>query len=123
MSLETWKQKYYKVHASIVPKEDALEHSILKWEGLHPSILLEHGIARERHELSCGDEKVFWIAGYSCALCENHLHDDCATCPISLATGWDCMRAYREFIEDGDTGPMMNALLFTKKHFEIKEVK
>lgn len=34
MSLKTWKLEFYPVEASTVSKEDALDHSLRKWEGL-----------------------------------------------------------------------------------------
>lgn len=44
MSLETWKEEFYKIPAEECIKEQALDHSITKWEGLRPENLQKHGL-------------------------------------------------------------------------------
>ena len=94
MSIETWKQEFYAVEASVAGKStdvEMLEHSIKKWEGLQTENL-------ERHELRVNYTRIvdvggvnFHINSESCALCSKHLFssrdDSCASCPLSKVRG------------------------------------
>jgi hypothetical protein len=95
MSLKTWIAKYYPVPADQVKTtEDAVKHSILKWEGLRDQnlevnecTLLFHAVGDEHDP---HDQLV--LSSSTCALC--HLHEDghnsCPDCPLSKLRGMRC---------------------------------
>jgi len=94
MSIETWKQEFYAVEASVVGNDTdvvLLEHSIKKWEGLQTENL-------ERHELRVDCARIvdvggvnFYINSESCALCRKCLffneQASCAPCPLYKVRG------------------------------------
>jgi hypothetical protein len=103
MSLKTWMEEFYPVEASETHEEEALSHSLQKWEGLRQASLDKHGC----HLSSMGsvtDDEVHFLAidASSCALCEHHYNEPtedaydydgnpnferCSTCPLALARG------------------------------------
>lgn len=44
MSIQSWIDEFYPVTAEECLPDDALEHSIKKWEGLQPDALERHGL-------------------------------------------------------------------------------
>lgn len=70
MSLETWKTEFYPIEAKDVPAEQAIAHSLQKWEGLLPENI-------KKHEVQSTGWKVFdsekaesiTIGAETCALC------------------------------------------------------
>lgn len=84
MSIESWKAEFYPVEAKDVPKEQAVQHSIKKFEGLREENLKRHGVYNSLNYLTDGYEK-FYFNGDNCALCEYHnaLSDgSCETCTL-----------------------------------------
>jgi hypothetical protein len=89
-TLESWKKRYYPIAAKDCPEEDALEHSIQKWEGLRQGVLQEYGLHRDASGLSLtvadslGNKLA--INDQTCALCyhytENNEEIDCLRCPL-----------------------------------------
>lgn len=136
MSYETWRQKFYPVEAKDCREGDAVAHSLLKWEGLRPDALDDHGLEVrvsiftptifEVHEDVVRDGVVvrnkhpaLEIDGISCALCVHHAETGCPNCPIVLATGKACDRwsedddetpVYMHFKETNDPEPMIHVL-------------
>lgn len=91
MSLKSWLEEFYPVPASEVSKEDALEHSIQKWNGLLPENLAKHQVAYRWEEVqSWNENELFYplsISSTSCALCQ-HWYDEnkgCPECPLVKA--------------------------------------
>jgi len=104
MSIESWKAEFYPVEARSCPEDQAIAHSLKKWDGLREENLHKHelqpnkstDIVAIRHEL--GAENIFYIHSSSCALCEHFyapegLDEDedgeeppmCNTCPLAIA--------------------------------------
>ena len=77
MSKETWIAEFYPIPADKVPAEDALDHSIRKWEGALAKNLEKHGL--ERPPIGFYDD--------SCALCVHHIEWCCLDCPLFIARG------------------------------------
>lgn len=131
MSLKSWERQYYKKPACECTKEEAVQHSILKWTGLIGSNLKRHGLKRltwYRYG-ACGatiEDKLRnrFIAGIStCALCF-HYHPYCLDCPLSrVRGGWQCCTKlpketrspYDRFIKNGAVKPMLQYLVKAKK--------
>lgn len=93
MSLATWKAEFYPVEAKDVKPEDALDHSIRKWEGLRVQSLRKHGLKKENHGLATamGDRSgcLFLPASQNCALCAHYKGADrkCQGCPLAQSRG------------------------------------
>ena len=111
MSIETWKIKHYPVEACDCPEDKALPHSHLKWTGLRPEVLDEHGLYKRDGNYCVfekGTDKKFSIDGDTCALCESYNDwGDCPDCPLPVA---DCDKAYRAWLIKGDPEPMIKLL-------------
>ncbi len=96
----TWKEKFYPVPAKdCVSVIEALDHSILKWEGL--GLLEEYG-------------SDFNLAG-TCALCM--VTTNCKMCPIFDFNSRGCIDEYADFINYDDVEPMQKLLKQTKEHY------
>jgi len=135
VSLETWKEEYYPVPASAVSREDALDHSIRKWEGLRPENLKRHGLRRaeitrrtivEKDSLEGLD-----IDAGSCALCHHYEESGkCPECPLYLVRGARCdtwvresaLSPYQSWMRTGSPVAMLE-LLDAAKAAQSKEVK
>lgn len=95
MSLESWKEEFYPVEASKCSREEALNHSLLKWSGLKKENLDKHGLTFLMGDILYGDLRtgqLFQIDASTCALCYHHRCENedeelCATCPLSIARG------------------------------------
>jgi len=74
VSLETWKAEFYPKAAADTTPEEALAHSIRKWEGLRADALARHGVT-QRGSWLCGEELElsFIVACSSCALCYHYM--------------------------------------------------
>ena len=86
MSKETWLKEHYAVPAELVEPENALAHSLRKWQGLAELELAHHGL----------DRPPITVDSSTCALCV-HFHDrqdeeeeECDNCPIVRVTGQPC---------------------------------
>ena len=90
MSLKTWKKEFYPVPASKVSKENAVAHSLKKWQGLTKTNLKKHSVIHDVDHNKITDGKDFLgIEASSCALCCHHYESGpgCPTCPLSIARG------------------------------------
>lgn len=126
MSLKTWKAEFYPIPANETPKEDALDHSIRKWEGLQPDALEKHGLALKRGSIQEFSEQQLYhhVNGADCALCVHYfdkkaLHDDyCLQCPIVKHTKRTCCEGWENpwsiFVK-GNATPMLELLYRVKK--------
>lgn len=99
MSLESWKAEFYPVEASAVPADQAVAHSLRKWEGLTQANLLAHEVECDLYGVI--DIKPLArhgrvpIDSQSCALChrfyDESLSDSaCSYCPLSKARDCAC---------------------------------
>lgn len=125
-ALTRWKQAYYPVPANEVPEADALEHSLIKWQGLRKSVLDEYGLKVDEGVLSDSNSDVdneFSIDSSSCALCQHYLNRGCEGCPLFEIRGqarcdyWtdeetdeDRRPPYGEFTDQGNPEPMIRLL-------------
>ena len=113
MSLETWKAEFYPVNAFETTQQNALDHSIKKWEGLTPENTKKHRVVFNGDYLAPTratkkDETTnFPIDWSTCALCrfyllgsneDNHYGGECMTCPITTVTGETCEDTYDQFL-------------------------
>lgn len=127
MGLKEWKDKYYPIPAKKVPLEQALDHSIQKWEGLQLNVLKEYELKQVRYHI-CGIGGTTTINGDTCALCFHHtqLEDDidCSTCPLAISrNGYPCdermpneeISPYHAFTEHENAKPMLDALKLAKR--------
>lgn len=120
MSLETWKKEFYaeesdQIVARRAPDVELLDHSLRKWSGALPEALERHGLRYRRHAISEPDgDGELTFDGESCALCEAYYNgptndrEECERCPIVLATGESCIRAYVASLDDAE--PMTKLL-------------
>lgn len=132
MSLEIWKAKYYPAPAAEVSKEDALEHSIRKWQGLKATILKRHGLKYKWTSKSIVDAQgnKLIISISSCALCLHFAKGpgSCPECPLAIArSGVSCdyttneellskkYNPWQEWILNNNHLPMLNWLLKLRK--------
>lgn len=88
MSVESWKREFYPVDATQVAKEDALAHSLKKWEGLMKENLERHGVELCYRGIRDKDGEHFNVDKSTCALCFHHDKGfGCPTCPLSIMRG------------------------------------
>lgn len=100
MSYETWRAEFYPIDAERCPKDQAIQHSLRKWEGLRPENLERHGLTlTDLHSVAENGDTKLGIDSESCALCihyhlyeyerEVELEDDeyCLTCPLAIVRG------------------------------------
>lgn len=94
-----WLEKYYPVKPnSLMTQEEALNHSLKKWEGLDCSTLSEYRLTKMANTIYEGDKKVISINGETCALCvlyydtttQDGEYDICGECPLRIKTGFVC---------------------------------
>jgi hypothetical protein len=109
MSIETWIKEYYPVTAKATPAEDAVAHSIRKWEGLQPDALRKHGVHWVKlYSLKDSEGHSFYI-GDTCALCERFQEAGtvlaCVKCPLFIHRGAECSNETPEEIEAGLGSP------------------
>lgn len=95
MSLETWKAEFYPTEAKDCPAEQAITHSLRKWEGLLSENLAKHELAGGGCTNISSGASSLRIDAESCALCVHHFMDDneadiCPTCPLSEYNGTRC---------------------------------
>ncbi|TXH54255.1 MAG: hypothetical protein E6Q97_11375 [Desulfurellales bacterium] len=121
MSLASWKEEFYPVRAIECKKEQALDHSILKWTGLLPENLKKHGVFLQNQYLKDfkDPDNLLAIDGSSCALCVWHYAEGwCVVegaCPIYLATRRECGKEYGLFAREAQVLPMLNLLQQVKE--------
>ncbi len=89
MSFNTWKAEYYPVDAHDTHVDDALAHSIRKWDGFMPQALKKHDGHVDGYYggyIRFADN-VLIVDGSTCALCVHHLQHACRTCPLAQVRG------------------------------------
>jgi hypothetical protein len=134
MTAKTWIAEFYPIKAEEItehpsPKrpsgEDglkALDHSILKWEGLHHDNLKRHGLdPADLWRTGTGplwSEQGFSVGASSCALCYM-VDEECSVCPFTLTIGRRCTSKqllgvhspWSFWSNAGNPDPMLTALL------------
>ena len=126
MSIATWMDEFYPVAARKVLKEESLQHSLRKWEGLLDENLARHGLEKGAYGVITDGRVSFDVDSTSCALCYHHTVFDveCGDCPlVALATfaheEYACEKEYWAFSVGDDPKPMI-ALL--RKAVELQAV-
>lgn len=116
MSFETWKEEFYPIPAKEVLPEQAVAHSLKKWQGLLSENLTKHNVRIGQHYCSnyvTDDKDPRWalsINGDSCALCATRT---CWQCEIFKETDETCNdedSAYAVFCNTSDPRPMVKLL-------------
>lgn len=138
MSLETWKAEFYPTEAKDCPAEQAIAHSLRKWEGLTVENVDKHAVVFDGWWKVLGEpeEKPLTIDSESCALCVNYITDEkrpyidaegdedattCGDCPLMAQNGgFQCDHANHRGVtiyNDGLKNPliMITALKETLK--------
>lgn len=120
MSLQSWIEEFYPIPAKEVSKENALEHSIKKWEGLRKENLEKHDLMQEdRSILDQESYEALRIDGNSCALCVHYAaRTSCIGCPLYHIrqdtkcdkSNKDVSAVYFDFTEDENPEPMIEEL-------------
>lgn len=120
MSTKSWKEEFYPVPAHQVLGEDAVAHSLQKWEGLRKENLDKHECYTMRDSVLDKNfvHNMEWVSigSTSCALCEHHLSavTNCRTCPLAIARrGERCDMGdspYGEFLYGKNPEPMIGWL-------------
>lgn len=131
MTIETWKAEFYPVEASTLnsaPLIDAIDHCLVKWEGLRSDNVAKHGMASgvrgKLYDPSTGQQYAP-ANGPHCALCLRFINDNCAECPIAddmddeFTEG--CNGEYREYINNNNPEPMISSLTRAKETLLAKE--
>lgn len=98
MSIKSWKAEFYPVEADEVSAEDALAHSLKKWQGLQEESLLKHGLVKCADGVKIEDDnerRFFKTSSDTCALCVHHHKTDgdgeyCGDCPLFKLRGRSC---------------------------------
>lgn len=137
MSIKTWKAIYYPKTAKQASNNalSALDHSILKWNGLNKSILKAHEIRRKHYDddtyglLGDSSGRDFWVDHVTCALCVYGMAQCkrspelsvCDACPIKILTGKDCSAEYKVFTDHGNPKPKL--LKKVRKQYLAEEKK
>ncbi len=135
MSLATWKELYYPVHASeaVGSELEAARHSLRKWEGLRD--LKTHGVLVGAWGDLLGESlEMFGFDGSSCALCRRHGFSsvgqtDCGSCVLTSIRGVDCNSSddlgirdpYRRWVIDKNPEPMIALLQQAVERLEVQE--
>ena len=130
MSILTWKQKFFKNFEKACETElKAVEHAIIKWEGLLPENMRLHHVERDTDEVNActiksstdsGKERQFFINADTCALCKRH--SVCSDCSLFDMLGERCYshgilrtRPFDVWELENDPRPMIKALKQLKK--------
>ena len=124
MSIESWKAEFYPTPADEASKDQAIAHSLRKWEGLRKENLDRHELSQVRGRIVSRSGSKLWVDGDSCALCHHYLVDgdgdaydvSCDNCPLSIARGgFPCDHSlpdesnapWQEFEGEGNPEPMI----------------
>lgn len=127
MSIKTWKSEFYPKPVEETSPEEAILHSLRKWEGLRPENIQKHSV-----NINCFgniyDDRYnrFNVDNRSCSLC-HHYYDDikdaderCDACPLSIVRGGKscesatdtenigmCLPPWNQYTENGNPEPMI----------------
>lgn len=140
MSIESWKQEFYPIHADQTPIEQAITHSLQKWIGLraenlarHNCRVAEHGAGipyiEEMNDEPFQAKEAVCIMSDTCALCHHYLLEIgeyenycCEKCPLAKHLGYSCdggskfkgqSRPYATWYDTGNPEIMISALQAT----------
>lgn len=134
MSIESWNREFYPVDVWDVPQDQAIQHSLTKWQGLNKTALRRHKVWVVGSRLYDAQEKVFRIDDSTCALCVHYasVAPACHDCPLALLRGGvPCDSAegderyfsdtpYGKFVKQSDPRPMQRLLARALK-LQMKE--
>jgi hypothetical protein len=106
MSLQTWIKQYMPTDPGDCKTDlEAIEHSLLKYQGLRKGAMAEHGVARAGGQLvqKSNFSKRIGIMGMdSCALCirfkDSTAKQSCAKCPL-YQVGEHCLDENSAYVE------------------------
>lgn len=100
MSLETWKAEFYPTDAKDCPPEQAIAHSLRKWEGLTVESLVKHELHFNQSQRYIYDSQApatkLGVSDQTCALCQCYYDNAadfdsaCVTCPLAKHNGVRC---------------------------------
>lgn len=128
MGIKEWKAKYYFVEADqIKGKLNALQHSLLKWEGARPKALKEFGVRKLSGSVRIvDDDGDFGFVIGTCALCNLYRKEvimgvSCKRCPLAKNAGKNCYAQYDKFMENDKPEPMIS--LIKRAIQELKKEK
>ncbi len=118
LTRKEWIAKYYPKAADETSKEEALDHSILKWTGLLKENLPEYPSGDLITEPVC-------VNSSTCALCHHYFDDieECVQCPLEIArSGFHCaenmkgesVNPFDSYHRCGDARPMLEWLMKAK---------
>lgn len=124
MSLADWKDEFYPHDAEEATEEDAVEHSLRKWEGLRPENLKKHKVHTIGSDLEDDEDDYLDIDWSTCALCRVHStsgdmcgedeDESCGRCPLQAVLegphAYGCKVPYQIWLESHDPLPMIEAL-------------
>jgi hypothetical protein len=81
--IDNWKKEFYPVNVANVPVEQALDHSIKKWDGLTEENLAKHGLTAAEFK------EYFPVSAETCALCFHYdgAGRNCSGCPLFHVRG------------------------------------
>ncbi len=116
MSLESWKREFYPIDAkSEMTEQEAILHSIKKWEGLTKENLNKHMLDADCGWLSDEFGEAFDIDSSTCALCAKFIRKYCQYCPLYKKQGFVCGEGdetdgYLAWSQDADPSLMLENL-------------
>jgi hypothetical protein len=135
MSTETWKAEFYPVAADFIEgRLVAVEHSILKWEGVSKKNLDKHNVSLNDGTIIDGTGAKFLFTPSNCALCVLYrdlpfTQRECVECPITVSRGVSCTSASDDSVATpwgsflrNDPAPMI-AVLEEARQNELRNVE
>lgn len=140
MSVQTWMSEFYPKPVHQTAKEEAVQHSLTKWQGLTPENLAKHGVRIDDYGFvvqqgnRTGLETEVRINGSTCSLCLHYLNEDredpessCSTCPLYEARGNVACDAERDDEDEapwyafrGDTADPQPMIFWLTKTLEMQ---
>ena len=111
MSLETWKEEFYPVHAreATATPVQALKNSLRKWIGAKPANLAKHEVTMKELDTIEG-----LFEGENCSLCHYTerltAYADCSLCPLAPKS---CYDTYKIFLNTSNPYPLIEQLTTT----------
>ena len=135
MSLSSWKKEFFPMKARESKSvTEAIEHSLLKWNGLRKKAMASHGMHKKRpaDNFIFDDQGAeFCINDDSCALCFV-FENDCDVCPLGDFLGHPCdyppgrgalEGPYSVWFDTGNPLPMIEALKGCLKAYKREHKK
>mgnify|MGYP001590096016 CR=1 FL=1 len=123
MSIQTWRDEFYKEEACYVSEKKAVKHSLKKWKGLTKANLKRHHLDHDGVYIFDDDGADFDIDDSTCALCCAY-GNECNVCPLAIARdGIACYEVmddenespYGAWIHGKDAKPMIGWLKEARK--------